>query len=257
MAKTKNSKRRRNIKTRRLLRGGKPDFIKIVAYNNDGFFVDYKIMYDSLNKEDQKKYSDLHRVYYSIGSKSLFNDVMDLFKIEPKIIKNKTKSFFSLPGKNPNYKSSDKPSDYQTIAIHHPDDIKKIQIANQIIKNINKNTIINDNTTNENIKKTLQKTNEILYSPLNSIEKIKEFIKAYRKFIMNTNNSNIFLGEIKEEDKKKAIEMLNTPVFLEIIGKRYGFINQNASLIQELIDEKEPPIDLDKIKELMDAESSP
>jgi hypothetical protein len=50
---------------------------------------------------------------------------------------------------------------------------------------------------------------------------------------------------------------LNTPVFLEIIGKRYGFINQNASLIQELIDEKEPPIDLDKIKELMDAESSP
>ena len=33
--------------------------------------------------------------------------------------------------------------------------------------------------------------------------------------------------------------MLNTPVFLEIIGKRYGFINQNASLIQELIDEKE------------------
>ena len=94
MAKTKNSKRRRNIKTRRLLRGGKPDFIKIVAYNNDGFFVDYKIMYDSLNKEDQKKYSDLHRVYYSIGSKSLFNDVMDLFKIEPKIIKNKTKSFF-------------------------------------------------------------------------------------------------------------------------------------------------------------------
>ena len=65
------------------------------------------------------------------------------------------------------------------------------------------------------------------------------------------------MGEIKEEDKKKAIEMLNTPVFLEIIGKRYGFINHNASLIQELIDEKEPPIDLDKIKELMDAESSP
>lgn len=216
MAKTKNSKHRRNIKTRRLLRGGKPNFIKIVAYNKDGLLVDYKIMYDSFNKEDQKKYSDLHRVYYSIGSKSLFGDVMDLFKIEPKIVSNRIKSFFSLPGKNSNYKSVD----YQTIAIHHPDDLNKIRIANQMIDNINKDTTVSNSRQFGS--------------------DIDGFIGAYKPFIGQ--HKEVFLKGVS--DREKGWEMLNTPVFLEIIGNKYGFITEKLS------------DDLDTIKEKMDMANS-
>ena len=210
--KTRKNKQKRKIKTRRLLRGGKPDFIKIVAYHKDGLLVDYKIMYDSFNIEDQNKYAKIHKVYYSIGSKSLFNDVMDLFKIEPKIVNIKIKSFFSLPDKNSNYKLVD----YQTIAIHHPDDIKKIEITNQIIQNINGDTTIQN---------SLQK-----YDGNNS-----KLIEEYKKFIKT--NEKTFLKNIDEPSGRK---LLNTPVFLNIIGIRYGFIDTELE-------------NLDKIKELMDA----
>ena len=229
--KTRKNKQKRKIKTRRLLRGGKPDFIKIVAYHKDGLLVDYKIMYDSFNIEDQNKYAKIHKVYYSIGSKSLFNDVMDLFKIEPKIVSNKIKYFFSLPDKNSNYK----PVDYQTIAIHHPDDIKKIEITNQIIQNINGDTTIQN---------SLQK-----YDGNNSklIEEYKKFIKTNEKTFLNgltdkkfiKTNEKTFLNGLT--DKNSGLELLNTPVFLNIIGIRYGFIDNEL---------KE---NLDEIKELMDA----
>ena len=205
MNKTKKSKQKRKIKTRRLLRGGKPDFIKIVAYHKDGLLVDYKIIYNNFENDDQKKYAKMHKVYYPIKGNN--------FNFDPKRIKIKSQNFFypSNPIK------MDK-SDFQTIAIHHPDDIEKIEMTNKIIQNINGNTTIQNSS---------QK-----YDGNNS-----KLIEEYTKFI--TANESIFLNGLN--NKNSGRKLLNTPVFLNIIGRRYGFI-------QNELEEN-----LDKIKELMDA----
>jgi hypothetical protein len=110
-------------------------------------------------------------------------------------------------------------SDFQTIAIHHPGDMEKIEITNQIIQNINGDTTIQN---------SLQK-----YDGNNS-----KLIEEYKKFI--TTNESIFLNGLNDR-RKLGRKMLNTPVFLNIIGTRYGFI-------QNELEEN-----LDEIKELMDA----
>ena len=203
--KTRKNKQKRKIKTRRLLHGGKPDFIKIVAYHKDGLLVDYKIVYNNFDNNNQKEYAKIHKVYYPIKG--------DIMKFNPKIIKIKSQNFFypSIP--------LNMESDFQTIAIHHPDDMKKIEITNQIIKNINGNTTIQNSS---------QK-----YDGDNS-----KLIEEYKKFI--TTNENIFLKGLNDR-RKLGRKLLNTPVFLNIIGTRYGFIN---SELEE---------NLDEIKELMDA----
>ena len=210
MDKTRKSKQKRKIKTRRLLRGGKPDFIKIVAYHKDGLLVDYKIVYNNFDNDDQKEYAKIHKVYYPIKG--------DIFHFDPKRIKIKSQNFFypSNPIK------MDK-SDFQTIAIHHPDDMTKIEITNQIIQNINGDTTIQN---------SLQK-----YDGNNS-----KLIDEYKKFIKT--NENIFLNGLNDR-RKLGRKLLNTPVFLNIIGTRYGFI---TSELEE---------NLDEIKELMDAPMGP
>jgi hypothetical protein len=110
-------------------------------------------------------------------------------------------------------------SDFQTIAIHHPGDMEKIEITNQIIQNINGNTTIQNSS---------QK-----YDGDNS-----KLIEEYKKFI--TTNESIFLNGLNDRIKLGR-KLLNTPVFLNIIGTRYGFIK---SELEE---------NLDEIKELMDA----
>jgi|LauGreDrversion4_2_1035121.scaffolds.fasta_scaffold22147_2 hypothetical protein len=210
MDKTRKNKQKRKIKTRRLLRGGKPDFIKIVAYHKDGLLVDYKIVYNNFDNDDQKEYAKIHKVYYPIKG--------DIFNFDPKRIKIKSQNFFypSNPIK------MDK-SDFQTIAIHHPDDMTKIEITNQIIQNINGDTTIQN---------SLQK-----YDGNNS-----KLIDEYKKFIKT--NENIFLNGLNDR-RKLGRKLLNTPVFLNIIGTRYGFIK---SELEE---------NLDEIKELMDAPMGP
>jgi len=204
--KTRKNKQKRKIKTRRLLRGGKPDFIKIVAYHKDGLLVDYKIVYNNFDNNNQKEYAKIHKVYYPIKG--------DIMKFNPKKIKIKSQNFF-YPS---NPLNMDK-SDFQTIAIHHPDDMKKIEITNQIIQNINGNTTIQNSS---------QK-----YDGDNS-----KLIEEYKKFI--TTNERIFLNGLNDRIKLGR-KLLNTPVFLNIIGTRYGFIK---SELEE---------NLDEIKELMDA----
>jgi len=206
MDKTRKSKQKRKIKTRRFLRGGKPDFIKIVAYHKDGLLVDYKIVYNNFDNDDQKEYAKIHKVYYPMKG--------DIMKFNPKKIKIKSQNFF-YPS---NPLKMDK-SDFQTIAIHHPDDMKKIEITNQIIQNIN-----GDTTIQNSLKQ---------YDGDNS-----KLIEEYKKFI--TTNESIFLNGLNDR-RKLGRKLLNTPVFLNIIGTRYGFIK---SELEE---------NLDEIKELMDA----
>ena len=207
MDKTRKNKQKRKIKTRRLLRGGKPDFIKIVAYHKDGLLVDYKIVYNNFENYDQKKYAKLHKVYYPIKGNN--------FHFDPKRIKIKSQNFFypSNPFK------MDK-SDFQTIAIHHPDDIEKIEITNKIIQNINDDKTIQNSSQNYDGDKL-------------------KFIEEYTKFIRT--NESTFLNGLS--NKNSGRKLLNTPVFLNIIGTRYGFIK----------DELGKEEDLDEIKELMDA----
>jgi hypothetical protein len=208
MDKTIKSKQKRKIKTRRLLRGGKPDFIKIVAYHKDGLLVDYKIVYNNFDNDDQKEYAKIHKVYYPIKG--------DIMKFNPKKIKIKSQNFFY-----PSNPLKMNESDFQTIAIHHPDDMTKIKITNQIIQNINGDTTIQN---------SLQK-----YDSNNS-----KLIEEYKKFI--TTNESIFLNGLSNNDRRiLGRKLLNTPVFLNIIGMRYGFIDNEL---------KE---NLDEIKELMDA----
>lgn len=204
--KTRKNKQKRKIKTRRLLHGGKPDFIKIVAYHKDGLLVDYKIVYNNFDNNNQKEYAKIHKVYYPIKG--------DIMKFNPKIIKIKSQNFF-YPS---NPLKMDK-SDFQTIAIHHPDDMKKIEMTNQIIQNINGDTTIQNSSQQ--------------YNGNNS-----KLIEEYKKFI--TKNEEIFLKGLNDR-RKLGRKLLNTPVFLNIIGTRYGFI---TSELEE---------NLDEIKELMDA----
>lgn len=207
MDKTRKSKQKRKIKTRRLLRGGKPDFIKIVAYHKDGLLVDYKIIYNNFENDDQKKYAKIHKVYYPIKGNN--------FHFDPKRIKIKSQNFF-YPS---NPLKMDK-SDFQTIAIHHPDDIEKIEITNKIIQNINDDKTIQNSSQNYDGDKL-------------------KFIEEYTKFIRT--NESTFLNGLS--NKNSGRKLLNTPVFLNIIGTRYGFIK----------DELGKEEDLDEIKELMDA----
>lgn len=203
-------------KTKKKIRGGKnPVFMKVVGYHQDGVLVKYDIKY-GMDNEQQKKYADTYNIYYSTKT-PLLGEILDMFDINPKKMKLKYNRFFSLNARNdPNQPV--KASDYETIVIHHPEDIAKINIAKTIIENFKKITFS---------------------SPIQYDGKIPDFIRAYQKFI--NDNEKILLSGMDTEDGR---EILNTPVFLNIIGTHFKFIKS------KLRD------DLDKIKELMDSPGS-
>lgn len=186
------------------LSGGKPLFIKTVAQYNDGILVKYNIQRTKMDKGQQEGYAKLHKVFYSLNEPSNF---LDIFKIDPKKMKYLTKPFFSPPDPN----RAPYTEDEQTIVINSMGDVDDIKTTNQIIQNI-----INDNT----IPVSSQKYDT----------DIPTFIQEYKKLIEN--NKKMLLNNVV--DYTKGWKMLNTPVFLNIIGKRYGYITTDLQDLDDL-----------------------
>ncbi len=220
MVKTVNKKNKRNNKTSkklsgrklsgRKLSGGKPLFIKTVAQYKDGILVKYNIQRNKMDKDQQEGYAKLHKVFYPLNEPS---DFLDIFKIDPKKMKLLTKPFFSPS--DPNNKADEEES--QTIVINSLKDREDVRVANQIIQNIN-----NDTT----IPKSSQKYDS----------DIPTFIQEYKKLIET--HKNMLLAKT---DYTKGRKMLNTPVFLNIIGKKYEYITNELTDLEELQKQMDAP----------------
>ena len=157
-----------------------------------------------MDKGQQEGYAKLHKVFYPLNEPS---DFLDIFKIDPKKMKLLTKPFFSPS--NSNNKPDEEES--QTIVINSLNDREDVRVANQIIQNIN-----NDKT----IPKSSQKYDG----------DIPTFIQEYKKLIET--HKNILLYNVV--DSTKGRKMLNTPVFLNIIGKKYGYITDELPDLDDL-----------------------
>jgi len=214
MNKTKNRKKRKNMKKTKKLVGGYPNIITVKGYyDDDNSLLYYRILHNkSFNKIQQQKYADKHKVFYSTKPSSFIEEISELFDVKPKLIKKKYEKFFKLPGiKSPS-------SEYETIVVHDAGDINKIKTANQIIENIHTKTFTNTPTTK--------------YDNTN----MDIVIKEYKIFI--TMNEILLLDGVKG-----GKEMLNSPVFLKIIGKKYEIFNDPDNNLDKM--------DLDEISVLL------
>jgi hypothetical protein len=192
----------------RALSGGKPLFIKTVARYKDGILVKYLIQRTKMDEDQQRGYANLHKVFYPLNEPSSF---LDIFKIDPKKMKLLTKPFFSPPNTDPNNVPVDEETESQTIVINSFDDRNDVKVANQIIQNINNDTTI--------------PAAQHKYDG-----DIPTFIDEYKKFIER--NKRILL--LNTPNLTKGTKMLNTPVFLNIIGKKYGYITNELPNLEEL-----------------------
>ena len=214
MVKMGKQKKQKQNKTKKIS-GGRPKFIKMYAQHTKKGNVVYRFVYDDFNEEDQKKIAEQDKVYYSVKND---DSLMDELKNQVDVLNEEVQTFFY---KKPVYsndasKNDASKKDYKTIIIRNQNELKKIEIAENLIKNMN-----------------LVKWS----SPQTYNDDIPGFIKEYKKFI-NTNEDTL-LKDI--EPKIAAKEMLNSPAFLNIIGMHYGFITAELKG------------NLDKLKEQMDS----
>ena len=205
--KTGKQKQKKQNKTKKIS-GGRPKFIKMYAQHTDKGNVVYRFVYDDFNEEDQQKIAEQDKVYYSVKND---DSLMDELKNQIDVLNEEVQTFFY---RKPLYQPGQK--DYKTIIIRNSKELKKIEVAAQLITNMN------------SVKRSSQQT----YN-----DDIPGFIKEYKKFI-NENNKALINGI---EPESVAKEMLNSPAFLNIIGMHYRFITA------ELKD------NLDKLKEQMDS----
>jgi hypothetical protein len=218
MVQTVNKKNKRNNKTsrtrKRKLIGGRPIFIKTVAQYKDGILLKYIIQRNKMDKGQQEGYAKLHKVFYSLKEPSNFWDILNFDAKKMKLL---TKPFFSPS--NPENTKLDK-IDNQTIVINSLEDIEDVRIANQIIQNIMNDT---------RIPKSSQKYDN----------NIPAFIQEYKKLIKpNEQNEGIFLANT---NITKGRKMLKTPVFLNIIGKKYGYITNELHDLEDLQQQMDAP----------------
>ena len=211
--KQKKQKQKKQNKTKKIS-GGRPKFIKMYAQHTEKGNVIYRFVYDDFNEEDQKKIAEQDRVYYSVKND---DSLMDELKNQIDVLNEEVQTFFY---KKTLFKTDKK--DYKTIIIRNSKELKKIEIAEKLIENI------------ENMK-SVTRTSTVKYD-----NDIPGFIKEYKKFI--DVNKDDLLKDIQMVST--AWKMLNTPAFLNIIGIRYKFIEN------ELSD------NLDNLKEQMDSSSA-
>jgi len=215
--KQKKQKQKKQNKTKKIS-GGRPKFIKMYAQHTEKGNVVYRFVYDDFNEEDQKKIFEQDKIYYSVKND---DSLMDELKNKIDVLNEEVQTFFyRKPLYQPLYQPGQK--DYKTIIIRNKKELKKIEIAEKLIENMKSESVIRTST------KKYDKTN------------IPEFIKEYKNFIEA--NKDELLKNIQMVST--AWKMLNTPAFLNIIGIRYKFIEN------ELSD------NLDNLKEQMDSSSA-
>jgi hypothetical protein len=208
MVKTQNRKnkknRKKNKKTKKV-HGGEPTVITVQGLydNHDKELVAYYILHNKMNDEQKQQYADKHKVFIP-SDESFFGKIFDT---NPKRLKKLVDKYF-YPGKN-KVKISKHPP-FKSIAIHDTQDIKQIEIANQIIENINSQTFSNEPTTKYD----------------GSAKNIMTIIKEYKNFMNDVDNENKILDKVT--DIKEGKQMLRSPVFLKTIGEKYGIFSNSS-----------------------------
>ena len=202
---TKNKKKNKNKKTKK--RGGSnPLFIETIGYYNNKKLVDYRFLRNKINKDTQKKYAKKHMVYYPINSSSnKINDLFDISEEQKKTILNFLKPdpamIFTDASSNRYYKDS------ESIVVHDKEHIKRIDITNKLIKNLNTRTFdFSKDSKNMDCKD------------------LKKSIEEYNLFI-STNKAELMNGITADEITIIENELFGSPVFFYIIGKKLGFAN--------------------------------
>jgi len=212
MVKTQNRKnkknRKKNKKTKKVY-GGEPTVITVKGlYNDDNEeLLAYYILHNKMNDEQKEQYAEKHKVY--IPSKSFFDDLGKMLDINTKRLKTMVNPYF-YPGKST--VKFLKPPPFKSIAIHDVQDIKQIEMANQIIENINSQTFTKEPTTK--------------YTGSN----ITAIIKEYKNFINDTDNETNILDGVT--DIKEGKQMLRSPVILKTIGEKYGIFSNWSAMVK-------------------------
>ena len=233
---------RRTVKNANRLRGGKPKFIKTIAYYDETpgkeALVDYKIIQGNMDIDQQRKYADKHKVYYPIETPSMIDEIFG--SVDPHKIRLMTKNYFSLPGK-PKVGFS---RDEETVVIHEPEDIEKIRITNKMLMN---HYVFNK--LMENLKKIppakLIRKKKGGAPTKDQNEKLREDVVKYNEFI--SKNKDALLNGITTGDEQKVAEsLLKSPVFFNIIAVRQGIVDKpfgDLDLLKNIIEKPNSNID--------------
>ena len=242
--KTKKRNKGRCRRTANRLRGGKPKFIKTIAYYDDETpgkeaLVDYKIIQGNMDIDQQRKYADKHKVYYPIETPSIIDEIFG--SVDPHKIRLMTKNYFSLPGK-PKVGFS---RDEETVVIHEPEDIEKIRITNKMLMNHYVFNKLMENLKKIPPAKLIRKTKGGAPTK-DQNEKLREDVVKYNEFI--SKNKDALLNGITTGDEKKVAEsLLKSPVFFNIIAVRQGFVDkpiEELDFLKGIIDK--PPSNTDE-----------
>jgi len=201
-----NMNKKKNKKTKKK-GGANPLFIKTIGYYTDKKLVDYRFLRNKIDRDTQKKYAKKHMVYYPIDPSShKINDLFDISKEQKKTVLNFLKPdpamIFTDASSNQYYKDS------ESIVVHDKDHIKRIDITNKLINNLNtRNFVFSKN------KKNVDCAN------------LQQSIQEYNLFI-STNKAELMNG-ITDADEITITEneLFGSPVFFYIIGKKLGFAN--------------------------------
>ena len=187
--------------------GANPLFIKTIGYYTDKKLVDYRFLRNKIDKDTQKKYAKKHMVYYPMDpSSNKINDLFDISEEQKKTILNFLKPdpamIFTDASSNQYYKDS------ESIVVHDKDHIKRIDITNKLINNLN--------TRNFDFSKNKKNVD---------CANLQECIEEYNLFI-STNKAELMNG-ITDADEITIIEneLFDSPVFFYIIGKKLEFAN--------------------------------
>jgi hypothetical protein len=227
-----NMNKKKNKKTKKK-GGANPLFIKTIGYYTDKKLVDYRFLRNKIDQDTQKKYAKKHMVYYPIDSSSdKINDLFDISKEQKKTVLNFLKPdpdmIFTDESSNQYYKDS------ESIVVHDKEHIKRIEITNKLINNLNTRTF--DFSKN---KKNMDCVN------------LQKCIEEYNTFI-DENKKELFDGITADEKTIIENELFGSPVFFYIIGKKLGFANCEIDDLDLEVVKKELDNQGGKFKNLLD-----
>jgi gas vesicle protein len=207
-------------------------FIKTIGYYTDKKLVDYRFLRNKIDKDTQKKYAKKHMVYYPMDPSShKINDFFDISKEQKKTVLNFLKPdpdmIFTDASSNQYYKDS------ESIVVHDKDHIKRIDITNKLINNLN--------TRNFDFSKNKKNVD---------CANLQECIKEYNIFI-DGNKTELFDGITPDEKTIIENELFGSPVFFYIIGKKLGFANCEIDDLDLEVVKKELDNQAGKFKNLL------
>ena len=199
------------------MRGGKPYGIEVTGYyDNDGNLMDFKID----NKVDPDKYFEKHKISLEPPG-TIMEQLVDLFRYDPDYVKKAEKRIGYvldapeveiIDGKKI-YTTPSNRLDKRTkyIVVNTEDDIKRININNELIKKLAE--IAKDNNKK---KGGAENENKVATNVINqATDKAIKNITKYDEFVKQLNVEEIFKDS---EDKQKiATEIIQSPGFMRLV----------------------------------------